>query len=95
MSDHRAEDMAPASGVMKLIDLPIDRARRVKWERGRARYGPVFVGHPLEELDEELLDGMNYAAEAARRGFPMAGISEDIRRLCERIRAVYGAAEGV
>ena len=73
----------------KLIHLPIEEARAAKWRRGR----PVFIGHPLEELDEELLDAMNYAEEAARQGFPMAGIPEDLRRLCERIRAVYGAAE--
>jgi hypothetical protein len=57
---------------MKLIDLPIGEARAVKWRQGRERYGPVFIGHPLEELHEELLDAMNYAEEAARRGFPMA-----------------------
>ncbi len=78
----------------KLIHLPIEAARAAKWRRGREQYGPVFIGHPLEELDEELLDAMNYAEEAARRGLPMAGIAEDLRRLCERIRAVYRAAEG-
>ena len=60
----------------KLIHLPIEEARAAKWRRGREQYGPVFIGHPLEELDEELLDAMNYAEEAARRGFPMAGIPE-------------------
>ena len=78
----------------KLIHLPIEEARAAKWRRGRAQYGPDFIGHPLEELDEELLDAMNYAEEAARRGFPMAGIAEDLRRLCERIRAIYGGGEG-
>ncbi len=78
----------------KLIHLPIEEARAAKWRRGREQYGPVFIGHPREELDEELLDAMNYAEEAARRGFPMAGIAEDLRNLCERIRAIYGAAEG-
>jgi len=77
----------------KLIHLPIEEARAAKWRRGREQYGPVFIGHPLEELDEELLDAMNYAEEAARRGFPMAGIGEDLRHLCERIRAIHGAAE--
>jgi len=78
----------------KLIHLPIEEARAAKWRRGREHYGPVFIGHPLEELDEELLDAMNYAEEAARWGFPMAGIGEDLRHLCERIRAVYRAAAG-
>jgi len=75
-----------------LIHLPIEEALAAKWRRGREHYGPVFIGHPLEELDEELLDAMNYAEEAARRGFPIAGIPEDLRRLCERIRAIYRAA---
>jgi hypothetical protein len=78
----------------KLIHLPIEEARAAKWRRGREHHGPVFIGHPLEELDEELLDAMNYAEEAARRGFPMAGIVEDLRHLCERIRAIYRAVEG-
>jgi hypothetical protein len=78
----------------KLMHIPIEAARAAKWRRGREQYGPVFIGDPLEELDEELLDAMNYAEEAARRGFPMAGIGEDLRRLCERIRAICGAAEG-
>lgn len=78
---------------MKLIHLPIEEARAEKWRRGRARYGPVFIGHPLEELDEELLDAMNYAEEAARRGLPVEGTMEDLRRLCEGIRAIYRAAE--
>ena len=79
----------------KLLHLPIKEARAAKWRRGRERYGPVFIGDPLEELDEELLDAMNYAEEAARRGFQMAGIREDLHRLCERIRAIYRAAEGI
>ena len=78
----------------KLIQLSIEEARAAKWRRGRELYGPVFIGHPLEELDEELLDAMNYAEEAARWGFPMSGVGEDLRDLCERIRAIYGAAEG-
>ncbi len=78
----------------KLIHLPIEEARAAKWRRGREQYGPVFMGHPLEELDEELLDAMNYAEEAARRGLPMAGIAEGLWDLCERIRAIYDAAEG-
>jgi hypothetical protein len=79
----------------KLIHLPIEEARAAKWRRGRDQYGPVFIGHPLEELDEELSDAMNYAEETARRGFPMVGIAEDLWRLCERIRAIYRAAPGI
>lgn len=78
----------------KLIHLSIEEARDAKWRRGREQNGTVFIGHPLEELDEELLDAMNYGEEAARWGFPMAGTVEDLRWLCERIRAIYRAEEG-
>lgn len=54
---------------VKLIDLPTEQARAIKWQRGREKYGPDFVGDPLEELDGELLDAMNYAEEAERRGY--------------------------
>jgi hypothetical protein len=76
----------------KLIHLPIEEARAAK--AGPEQHGPVFIGHPLEELDEELLDAMNYTEEAARGGFPMVGIPEGLRQLCEQIRAIYRAAEG-
>jgi hypothetical protein len=77
----------------KLIHLPIEQARAAKWRRGRQQYGPVFIGHPLEQLDEELLDAMNHAEEAERLAFPMAGLGEDLHRLCERIRAIHRAAQ--
>ena len=91
------ESAAPCGTVAdpagaSLIHLSIDEARAVKWRRGRERYGPVFSGDPLEELDGELLDGLNYAEEAARRGLPMAGVLRDLRELCERVRAVHASA---
>jgi len=54
----------------ELIHLPIEEARAAKWRRGRELHGPVFEGHPLEELDEELLDAMNYARGSGATGFP-------------------------
>lgn len=32
----------------KLIHLPIEEARAVKWQRGWEHYGPVFIGDPLQ-----------------------------------------------
>jgi len=60
----------------KLIYLPIEAARAAKWRRGREQYGPVFMGHPLEELDEEVLDAMYYAEEPRAAGLPDGGIPE-------------------
>lgn len=34
----------------KLIHLPADEPRAAKWRWGREQYGPVFIGHPLEEF---------------------------------------------
>ena len=72
-----------------LMDLSIDEARHEKWRLGREKYGPVFVGDPLEQLDAELIDALNYADEAERRGIPIAEVAEDLRQLCERVRALY------
>ena len=53
---------------LSLVGLTIDDAKRIKWDRGQERYGSVFVGDPLGELYDELIDGMNYADEALRQG---------------------------
>ena len=79
---------------MKLIDLRIEEARAAKWQRGREQYGPVFIGHPLEELYEEILDGLNYVAEAERQGFPMGSMADELRQLCKRVRLIYRANRG-
>ena len=51
----------PAKPVF--MDLPIAEAKRIKWERGRARYGATFEGDPIHELYDELIDALNYADE--------------------------------
>lgn len=62
----------------------LTRARRFR--RGGLRRVPTPRG---------ATDAMHSAEEAARRGFPMARTPGSLRRLCERLRAVYGAAEGI
>ena len=63
-----------------------------KWEEGRKKYGPTFVGHPLEEFDAEMLDAMNYLDEAAEQGYSAEKL-EVVRGLiyyaCEEIRKLY------
>ena len=46
------------------IELPVVRACIEKWNRGREKHGPVFVGDPLAELYAELIDAVNYENEA-------------------------------
>jgi hypothetical protein len=76
---------------VRLIDLPTDEARAIKWQRGREKYGPDFVGDPLEELDAELLDAINYAEEAARRGVKMGLVTSWLEVLrCEVRRLANG-----
>ncbi len=75
----------------RLAELSIDEARREKWRVGREKYGRQFVGDPLEELDSELIDAMNYVDEAERQGLIDAGKARewliDLRMLCEQVRA--------
>jgi hypothetical protein len=75
--------------------VDIDTAKTQKWADGRIKYGAGWGGrHPLEELDDELIDAMNYADEAARRGYDVRSISQDLRTLCERVRALLTPGSG-
>jgi hypothetical protein len=51
-----------------LMDLSIDEGKRIKWERGQVSYGTVFVGNPICECFDELLDAMNYVDEGRKQG---------------------------
>ena len=66
--------MNKSTSELNLIDLPTPEARRLKWEAGRAKYGREFAGHPILELDYELLDGMNYCDEGRLQGYRGLGI---------------------
>lgn len=77
----------------KLISMPIAEARQVKWAAGRVKFGPEFVGDPLEELDSELIDAMNYVEEAERRGLYLPGLQDSLRAMCVQVRAAYSRAQ--
>ena len=74
---------------MDYIESSTDEALKAKWARGAERYGSKFVGHPLKELDEELLDAINYVAEAERQGWLMQDMAETLRSMREWVRRVY------
>lgn len=46
---------------------------------GKEKYGPRFVGQPLNHLREELLDAMNYLIYAERRDHAAHAL---LRRIC-------------
>ena len=70
-----------------LVALPIPAALRAKWDAGRARHGAAWVGaHPLVELHAELLDAVNYADEAARRGVDTRALRAGLLTLLGEVR---------
>ncbi|MCL5744396.1 MAG: tyrosine-type recombinase/integrase [Acidobacteria bacterium] len=98
ISRHLSAQAAPSDSQIgvRLIELPIEEARAEKWRRGRLRYGgAAFVGNPLEELDGELLDSLNYVQEVERQfGVDLAGVRADLTRLCGKVRGVYCDVRG-
>lgn len=82
---------APSDGSAthpNFLEMGIGEARREKWDLGRLKYGPVFKTNPLIELDEELLDSMNYVEEAARQGYPVDGLFAKFYNLCVEVREI-------
>lgn len=76
----------------KLIDMPFDVARAEKFKIGRAEHGPKFLNDPVEEIDMELIDAVNYAEEAIRQGYDVERMNNIIDRLKEvdcLVRAMY------
>lgn len=84
---------------MKLIDLDFDEAAAIKHECGRQKYRAqgegTFVGEPLPELFEELLDAVNYAQEAEKQGIALPGVVRDLRDIADRVRRAWRDREGV
>lgn len=67
----------------RLIDMPFDAARYEKFKIGRAEHGPVFLRNPIEEIDMELIDAVNYAKEAIRQGYDRDALEHIINKLKE------------
>lgn len=76
------------NGARALLSHTIDNAARIKWDRFRADTGnEEWVGdHPLIELHDELLDGLNYAAESRRQGRPVLDLETRLRELVRMVR---------
>lgn len=69
--------------------MTVDEACAEKWRQGQIKYGPVFVGDPLEELYAEYIDALNYFNEIERRGLLTADLVYarlSTRRLAELVR---------
>lgn len=79
----------------KLIDVPFEQSCQEKFRLGRAEHGPVFLRNPLEEIDMELIDGVNYAMEALRQGYDKATLETIIFKLKDvdvLVRNLHNAA---
>ena len=48
---------------VKRINMSIDEARQEKWEAGVKEHGRIISNDPLEELWDEILDGINYVRQ--------------------------------
>lgn len=72
--------------------MPVEQARRAKWEAGKAVYGDEFVGEPAEHGDEECLDAWNYAEQMEKEGYPpytCRAIKETVENLQQLFRSAY------
>ena len=82
--------------VGKLIDRSFDDACDQKFQIGRAEHGPVFLNNPLEEIDMELIDAVNYSNEGIRRGYDSEALQVIIAKLKEvdaLVRELYFASK--
>ena len=68
-----------------LIQVPFDEAMRIKWARGQAIYGPEFVGDPIHNLFEELVDASNYLEEARLQGLASENDAYGMQFLISRL----------
>ena len=86
--NHRGKD---------LVRLPtIEDACTARHAFGVLKYrkgsNTAFQGDPVEELFEELIDGINYAEEAHRKGVPLALEWRDqLRNVCLEVRRALRA----
>ncbi len=68
-NEFESSECSPLPVAAELISLPLTEALKVKFERGRAARGAVegeFVGDPICELFEEMLDAWHYCKEARK-----------------------------
>jgi len=71
-----------------MTNLSIEEAKKEKWRLGQIKYGPEFIGHPLEQLDDELIDAMNYCDVASRWGYDVEFIHNLLKQLCLQARKI-------
>ena len=78
------------------IELSFDVACERKFQIGRAEHGPVFLNNPLEEIDLELIDAVNYAEEGIKQGYPKEELERIIIKLKEvdvMVRTLHAASK--
>lgn len=82
-----------------LLALPLEQAKRFKWEQGRAHFGEDWVGgRPMVEGFGELVDLLNYIDEDLAQGFINAeqhdALEIEVARLAEAVRTICRIPRG-
>lgn len=73
----------------KYIEMDLPVACKLKWQKGQEVYGKEFVGHPLEQFAEEIIDATNYVEEAKRWGYSMDVMDDTLKYLFEEVKRIY------
>jgi len=81
--------MTKPSNLVHLLDLPLHEAVTEKWRLGQQKYGPEFVGHPVAQLFEELLDSVNYCSVATAQGIDMTEMREVFWEKALEVQALW------
>lgn len=80
------EPVSDPDAVESIYRLSVDEARRRRWDEGRRHYGgDSFVGDPMAELYEELLDSLNYIDAYRQQGL-IRGCAESIDSIEKSLR---------
>ncbi len=79
----------PKAPPKPLIEMPIRKAMRLKWDAGRLVYGGAgFIGDPVEELYAELIDALNYCDEAQRQGHDLVSVRRQLQAMAVDVQAI-------
>lgn len=77
-----------------LIDMTLPEALATKFDRGRKKHrGPAtsWVGDPLIELFEEMLDAIHYSEHLTATGHDMSRMTKTFRAFATELQTIWRA----